>query len=400
VRIDMVSRFGWPCINGVQTVLRTLANELCKNHDVRCFAQRIDAEGIEFKNAIDQVPKWPTQVDPASGVTTSYYGLRQGRVAALAPVLFSPRRYAHRVPLYPKYLLALDRYYAAIAAPGFANLHKGADLVHRFGGNRVSLATVRAAHRLGIPAVIQPSAHPGQWDDDATSATAYREADLVIAVNALDKLTYTDLGVPDERVAICPHATPAPRSGGGPALRSRHGITGRLVLFLGVRRGEYKGAHILLDAAALLRDRYPDVRFAFVGPGPALPPAPNVVDAGAVDDAERDAWLEAADIVSLPSSNEAYGLAVSEAWSVAAPVVTSDIQVLKERVGECGGGMAVPRTPRDHADAIACLLSDDNMRHAMGSAGFQQWQGSLSPEASAAWHIERYGQLIEGARRR
>ena len=46
-------------------------------------------------------------------------------------------------------------------------------------------------------------------------------------------------------------------------------------------------------------------------------------------DTEKAAWLEAADVLSLPSAHESFGLAVAEGWSFGVPAVTSDIAPLR-----------------------------------------------------------------------
>jgi glycosyltransferase involved in cell wall biosynthesis len=258
----------------------------------------------------------------------------------------------------------------------------------------MALPTVRAAHRVDAPAVITPLAHRGQWDDDEVSARGYRQADLIVATTDADADIYLGLGVDPERVRVCPLPTPAPTGAEARSVRDRARIEGPLVLFVGVRRG-YKGIPELLAAAEILARRTPEARVAIAGPGPRLtdPPA-NVIDVGEVSDPDRDAWLRAADLVCLPSSQESFGLAVSEAWSVGAPAVTSDIPVLRERISRSGGGIATSTAPAPLADALGTLLNDEPLRRRMGAAGHDYWRRHESPESVADWHRTAYAGLL------
>lgn len=399
MRILLVTRYAWPHLGGTEVLVRTAARAMAAEHDVRVLAQRIDDEPITWQGPFDQVECFAPFTDPDSGVVTTQLRLTGLDKVLLAPYVVGPKRVGSRVRAAHHVSMAVESWFAYVASRRFARALHGADVVHRFAGNRMTLATVRAAHREGLPVVVTPLAHPGQWDDDEISATSYREADLVVATDPADAELYARLGVPDERLEICPLPSRQPVRGGGPAVRAAAGVDGPLILFLGVRR-PYKGADELLGAAEILAREAPQARIVFVGPGPPLPPrAPNnVLEMGPVSDADRDAWLDAADIVCLPSKFESWGLTVSEAWSVGAPVVTSDIPILRQRVEAVGGGLAVAPEPRALADALVALLRDDGRRRAMGEAGRAHYLRDLSETAYAAWHLAAYERLIAARR--
>lgn len=383
MRVALVARFAWPSVGGLESLLNALGASLAASGaEVELFAHRIDDRGPEWLGLTDRGEPFGPQRNPATGLTTTQ--LRTSRVESdllrACYRLLGPDRF--------------ERLHARRAARVFASQLAGATVVHRFGGSRMALPTVLAARRLGRPAVVTPLAHPGQWDDDEVSARGYRAADLVVATTEADADVYRGLGVPADRVRVCPLPTPAPGPGDGDALRRRHGVAGPLVLFLGVRR-PYKGIAALVRAAGLLAGRIPEARVAIVGPGPPLPsPPPTVLDVGAVSDADRSAWLRAADVVCLPSAQESFGLAVSEAWSVGTPVVTSDIPVLRERIGASGGGIATSTEAEPLADALGTLLEDPGLRRGMGEAGHAYWAAHESPESVAAWHSGTYRELL------
>ena len=364
MELIFVSRFAWPSIGGTEAVVTHIASAMQDGGAaVRVFAHRVDSDGVTWHGPLDRVPRFPRQVDPATGVSTEQLRLRWGEALVLrvAGIRGGPR---------------FEWLHERLSSRRFADQFAPADLIHRFGGNRIALATVQAAKRLNVPAVVTPFAHPGQWDADEISASAYRDADLVVATSRADAAVYERLGVPTDRIGICPLPTGAPALGGGRKLLADLGIDGPVVLYLGGRR-DYKGVEELLKAAEILAPDAPDVRFAFVGPGPALAGAgagANVFDVGAVTDAQRDAWLDAADVLCLPSSAESFGLAISERWSAGVQVVTSDIPVLRERVTESGGGIVSGREPAALAHAVRSLIDDTQLRRQMGQAGHEHWQ--------------------------
>lgn len=366
--------------------------------DVRVLAGRIDGDGLQWAGRLDRVRRWNDLVEPVSGATVSYYGLSRPWTALLAPIVFSPNRYIANAA-WQAYSGWLDRSYGLLGGRALAHYHRGRDVVHRFGGSKLALATVRAAHLSGVPVVISPSAHRGQWDDDDLSALAYREAELIVAESIDARELYLELGVAPERVVFSRHTAAAPPEGSGAGLRRKHGLEGPIVLFVGSST-PYKGSQIVLGAAERLASLSPNARFVFVGGGHESRGLGNVVVAGAVSDEEKAGWFDAADLLVLPSENEAYGLVIDEAWAAGIPVITSMVPELAGRVRAAGAGLAVPREVDSLARAISDLLSNADERAALGAAGKRYWADNLSPEAYAAWFLETYRRVAaDGVKR-
>jgi glycosyltransferase involved in cell wall biosynthesis len=308
-------------------------------------------------------------------------------VTQFAPVV---RRFA-----YGRSRIATGWIYSRVVGPVIARQLAYADVVHAFVGDQLAWAAVAAARSAGLPVVITPFAHPGQWGDDPASAHAYRSADCVVALLEDDAATYRRLGVAKSAIRVIPVCSPGATSGVGERVRDLHGIDGPLVVFLGSRRG-YKGHDVLAAAIPLVSRARADVTFAFVGPGEpmAIADGGRVVDAGRVSDEDKHDWLAAADLLCLPSLGEIFPVAILEAWSVGTPALVSDIPPLIELVGTVGGGKAAPRTPEAIASAILDLLADPARLRAMGELGRRWWQAHATPSAVAAQHAEVYAELI------
>jgi glycosyltransferase involved in cell wall biosynthesis len=394
MKIAYVSRRTWPARGGIESFLQRLYRHLSAEHDVSVFAQRTDSgSNRPIIDALRFKPFAPFEDD---GVPIRPFSLSRARRLAAAPlVLQASPRLRRRSP----HGLAQERMgaaFARIAGPPLARTLAGADIVHVMGGYEIAGAGVAAAARLGVPVVVSPFAHPGWWDDDAASAWAYRRADRVVATMEADAATYRSLGVQDEHLDVIGLFCDTPPDGlDSRRLRSQHGIEGPLVVFLGGRY-THKGVDVLLDAVPLVLREHPDATFAFVGPGPAVE-GPRVIDAGPVEDLERWEWLAAANILSLPSDAETFGLVLLEAWATHTAVVTSDIPALAELVGRAAGGAAVARTPEAQARALCELLAAPDRLRAVAASGHRYWFDHGRPESVGARYEALYSALVAGS---
>ena len=139
-----------------------------------------------------------------------------------------------------------------------------------------------------------------------------------------------------------------------------------------------KGHDVLIDAAALVLQRFPDARFDLVGGGSQLAAlreraaslgiAHAVSFLGHCEDVPSR--LATADLFVLPSRSEAFPNAVLEAMAVGLPVVASRVGGLLEVIDEGRTGVLVP--PGDAgalADAIGALMADTMRAAALATAG-------------------------------
>jgi glycosyltransferase involved in cell wall biosynthesis len=388
MRITYVARRTWPAVGGIENHLRCMSEALPALERVQILAARVD-DGFPLytdvlaRRAFPPFASGPVTTEPLRASPAGR--LRMLPVAVQPHLDWAPRG---RGWLARRSFAA----FAAGVAPAIAAAADRPDVLHVFSGGNLAAAGVAAGRRVGVPVVLTPSAHPGQWDDDPLSGRAYRAADLVLAWGEADAETYRRLGVPEARLRISEPCTAHLPRGGGPGVRAAHGIAGPLVVFLGRRQG-YKGVDLLVRAVA----RLDGVTLALVGAGDPVR-AERVVDAGGVTDDGKAAWLEAADVLCLPSAHESFGLAVAEGWSFAVPAVTSDIPALRALVAAAGGGVAVPRDPGALAAALAALLADRERARRMGEAGLAYWRDHHSPEAAARRTLDIYAALLEAAR--
>ena len=178
-------------------------------------------------------------------------------------------------------------------------------------------------------------------------------------------------------------------------LRQRWGIRRAPIVLTVARLAPHKGQDTGIQALALLREEFPELRYVLVGEGPDearlrnLAADLNVMDrvgfAGSMRDDElpeayatSTIYLDASPIA--PDTNyEGHGLALIEAQATALPVVASDAGGARGVVRHGENGIILSATgAAEVAAAIASLLRDAERRNEMGLAGREAVESHLN----------------------
>ncbi len=252
-----------------------------------------------------------------------------------------------------------------------------------------ALRTIRAAHRRGIPAVLEvASAHIesqaellrdefaryGAESDRAIitpgvitrTLREYEEADAIIVTSSFVRRTFIERGLPASKIAVVPYGIdPSP----SPPVRTERSIP--RVIFVG-GCSLRKGIPYLIEAfrriqtPATLRlvGRTDQALFRRIG---GLPP--NVGAIGPKTGVDLAAEYAAADVFVLPSIEDGWGLVTNEAMSAGLPVIVSDHAGSAEIVRDGVTGFVVPARDVDVLAArLEMLLADADLRRRMGTA--------------------------------
>ena len=135
-----------------------------------------------------------------------------------------------------------------------------------------------------------------------------------------------------------------------------------------------KNAELILEAAPMLLERFPDLLIAIVNhtnptyAEKALAFAPRLRLLGFVPDEALHALYTAATVVWYPSRYEGFGLPVVEAMACGASVVASNSSSIPEIAGDAAI-LVDPGSAKAHADAIGGLLTDNRARQQFSIAG-------------------------------
>jgi glycosyltransferase involved in cell wall biosynthesis len=261
---------------------------------------------------------------------------------------------------------ALNRLTAAIRTGGFDIVHSHGTLAHIAGG--------LAAWRAGVPAIhhVHDLYADTRSSDGVQQQIALRvPAAAIVAVSHSARSRLIASGAPWNRVRVVQNGvslTPTP-----PAFAP----DGATVVWCG-RLLRWKGAHVFLEAARMVKEAHPDARFWVVG-GPVARKEPDyapeledtasrpplagaVTFTGHVPDART--YLAAADVVVHSSiSPEPFGLVIAEALAEGRPIVAFDQGGPAEMI-ESGrsGRLVAPGDVEGMAAAVDELLRKPDLR--------------------------------------
>ena len=146
------------------------------------------------------------------------------------------------------------------------------------------------------------------------------------------------------------------------------------LLFVGAI-GKLKGEKDLIQALAMLRDRYSDLKVSFLGCGAEslksyceqLKVYHLIEFLGAVSMTERIGFFRQADIFVLPTYAEAMPMAIIEAMAAGLPVISTTVGGIPEMIENGVDGLLfAPGDVNALADKISFLLDHQNIRTEIG----------------------------------
>jgi glycosyltransferase involved in cell wall biosynthesis len=180
------------------------------------------------------------------------------------------------------------------------------------------------------------------------------------------------------------------------AARIPGGITRPYLLYLG-RVDRNKGCDTLLEYFAEYASAHDGLSLVLAGPAKMTIPAhPRIRPLGRVSDEERDALLQGALALAIPSPFESLSIVLLEAWNRGVPaIVNGHCAVLKGQVRRANGGLYY-RSSAEFTEAVETLRATEADRQALGA------QGLAYVEREYRWPtvMTRVEALLNEARRR
>jgi glycosyltransferase involved in cell wall biosynthesis len=169
-----------------------------------------------------------------------------------------------------------------------------------------------------------------------------------------------------------------------------------------------KGLENLLEAAAMLKPHYPDVRFLIVGETspmevPYLAELKQLADRHGVGDrvmftgrrSDVPTLLSGVDVSVMPSLNEALSNVLLESMAAGAPTVATRVGGTPEAlVHEQTGLLVAPGDSRGLATAVARLLDDRELAARLGQAARQAIQDHFSVDRMVESTEQLYTELL------
>lgn len=226
---------------------------------------------------------------------------------------------------------------------------------------------------------------------------AARHADASIAVSSYTRDLVRAAGGPADRIHLIHPGVdlPSPRPRRERAERPTVVTIARL-------EDRYKGHDVMVRAMGLVAARVPAAQWVVIGEGSLRATIAEQARAaglgegmirflGAVGDAERDRWLQRADVFAMPSrlpgggfAGEGFGIVYLEAGAHGCPTLAGAVGGATDAVLDGVTGLLVD--PADHlavADALIALLEDPVRRQALGAAGARRAESLAWPRIAA-----------------
>lgn len=228
-------------------------------------------------------------------------------------------------------------------------------------------AAVVLAKALGLPVVVKCHGSdlnrvPQQAILRAQVSALLPRADRVVVVSKKLGATAQELGVAESQIDLVYNGIDRERFCIRDQAQARETLDlpkdNPIVLYVGTL-AEHKGAQDLLTAAAQLAEQRPEVRIAFMGDGPLADKVaaaqPNVIALGRKGHSEVAGYMNACDLLCLPSWDEGMPNVVREAHASGRPVVATDVGGIPEAVHREELGRLVP--VREPAQLVRALLA-------------------------------------------
>lgn len=233
-----------------------------------------------------------------------------------------------------------------------------------------------------------------------------RNAAGYIAITPNEKSQFEAYGISAERIAVIPNGvqTNSAVASDIAAFRQRFDIgENPLILFMG-RLHHIKGPDLLLEAFAGLKERFPTAHLVFAGPNDGMLLLlqkmvrrfgldKRVHFAGYLAGSEKHAVYRTADLLVIPSRQEAMSIVALEAGIAGTPVLLTN-QCGFPEIAVIGGGECVNSTSSAIQQSLATLLADRQKLKAMGARLQAYVRTHFTWDMTASKYIDLYRGIL------
>lgn len=253
------------------------------------------------------------------------------------------------------------------------------------------VAGVALARKLGIPVIVKVHGsdvnthllHTGRANQ---IIRALNRADAIVCVSQALAQTLAQHGIAEKKIHVLyngiDHELFHPAD--SQEARERLGLPTerKILLFIGNLKPA-KGCEDLLEAFSRIHNLCPDLDLYFIGSGPAgeaiasrantLKLNERVTLVGNVNHDHIPLWINASDVVSLPSHNEGVPNVLLEAMACGKPVVATGVGGIPEIVPQEAGTLVESQDPVGLANALVATVAQE-----WDSAGITQCVNNFS----------------------
>jgi glycosyltransferase involved in cell wall biosynthesis len=284
------------------------------------------------------------------------------------------------------------------------------DVIHAHDAHGVAMAGLAlslgaASARDGEPPLVAARRVDFHLRSNSFSRWKHRQVDCFIAASeAIRQMLIAD-GVPAERTVTVhegidvEHVLAAPLVDVHQAFFLPHGapVVGNIAALV-----PHKGHRHLIEAAHIVVQKLPDVRFVILGEGELREALERLIKEYRLEKhvllpgfrTDVLGCLKSFDLFVMSSVTEGLGTSLLDAMACSRPIVATEAGGIPEVVDHGVTGLLVP--PRDHAamaEAIIALISDKERRQQMGEAGFARVNDTFTVERMIAGTAAVYARV-------
>ena len=284
------------------------------------------------------------------------------------------------------------------------------DIIHAHDAHGVAMASLALSLGAAAAKYVEPPLVVSRRVDfhlrhNSFSRWKHRQVDCFIAASEAIRQMLIGDGVPAERTVTVhegidvEHVLAAPLVDVHQAFFLPHGapVVGNIAALV-----PHKGQRHLIEAAHIVVQKLPDVRFVILGEGELREALERLVKEYHLEKhvllpgfrTDVFGCLKSFDLFVMSSVTEGLGTSLLDAMACSRPIVATSTGGIPEVVDDGVTGLLVP--PRDHAalaTAIATLVSDKQRRWAMGDAGFARVTSKFTVERMIAGTAAVYARV-------
>jgi len=284
------------------------------------------------------------------------------------------------------------------------------DVIHAHDAHGVAMASLAlslgaAAAKNGEPPLVVSRRVDFHLRHNSFSRWKHRQVDCFIAASEAIRHMLISDGVPEARTVTVhegidvDHILSVPLVDVHQLFFLPHGspIVGNIAALV-----PHKGQRHLIEAAHLVVQKLPDVRFVILGEGELREALERLVKEYHLEKhvllpgfrTDVIGCLKSFDVFAMSSVTEGLGTSLLDAMACSRPIIATNAGGIPEVVDDGVTGLLVP--PRDHhamADAIVALVSNEQRRRAMGEAGFARVNEKFTVERMIAGTAAVYARV-------
>lgn len=277
-----------------------------------------------------------------------------------------------------------------------------------------------AAHaygqRTGVPLVVTPFAHLGEWTRGRVARNStmnhqlrvMREAARVLVLTRVEAEGLARYRIRPEKFEVIGGGVeplPSDCAESPYSAEDHHEARGNFGVYIG-RQSFDKGALHAADAVRVLRRRGRDIALLMIGSMTPeferyrhrLSPEDRAAirPLGVISDRDKHAVLDRAKFLMLPSRSDSFGIVLLEAWAHGVPVIAARAGGIPGVVDDGANGLLVSFADVDGlANAAERLITDEMFARRIGDAGREKVRANYSWDVVTERVLAHYRRILE-----